>query len=324
MKKNKFIIYILIIVLICIMVFILNNLNNQKSINKDTIYLLQTSSESLFKTSNKFKYYNKNGELIKEETFNDTGDVSYKTTINNKIYSFGPGGLYETDPNKLTTKKISKKDINIVKYYDEKLYYYVNGGYKNSSYDSQICNNENCIKNNFPITDFIINKEYTYILGLNELAIYKDKELIKFIDLTEFKPYQKFLEINNRIFIINNNEIKEIIDTTINNYSSNNYIKAINFEIYKNKLDETLIFDRTTNKLNVIELNNNSLTISNSYNTNKGYRITYSLKTEEIIQYNFDYNSKKITFKKLNKEVIDEFKIKISKNESVYMAYKIK
>ena len=77
-------------------------------------------------------------------------------------------------------------------------------------------------------------------------------------------------------------------------------------------------------KILKIELLEDSISISNFLDITSNFKTTYDFNLKNLIQYNVDYNSKKITINELKNNIISEFNINISKNESVFKVYKLK
>lgn len=319
MKKKKIIIFCIIFTLL-ISLYLINYYmnNNSMYMNNDSIYMLQVSGRNYNNVVNKFQYYNEDGKLLKTEQFSDIGDISYNTIYKNKIYSFGPGGLYETDSKNMKSIKLNDKDINIVKFYNEKMYFYVNGGYKEDYYDSQICSDKNCVQTNLAVVDFVVSDEYLYVLGLNSLSIFKKDSLIKKIDLSENIPYQKILELDNRFFVVNDNKILEIVKEDLLYIVDNDFIKDRNFINYNN-----IVADRISKNITIMSIKNNLLSKDKDYTYLNNARITYSLNEEEMLMYKYTINNNVELFS-LDGSTLVKFKPNILDNDSVFMVYKIK
>lgn len=326
-NKKSLVFILFILFLVPIIVVCINTRYNKKIDIKmyDQIYLIQTSNISSKEVENKFQYYDQYGNLIKEEKFKDKGDISYNCYNSNYIYSFGPGGLYETDYNTMETHKISEEDVNIVKFYNEEMYYFINNGFLEGTYSSIICTPDTRIKLDFFLLDFVkYNKKY-YILGLDSLYIYDDKGVaLKKINISDFKFYQKIIEIDNRIFLVNETSFYEVKNDEIAYFSDNGIIKDLNVEQYNNSDNVNLVIDNDLNRILKIELLENHISISKFLDITSNFKTTYDFNSKKLIQYNVDYNNKKITINELKNNSISEFNIKISKNESVFKVYKLK
>ena len=240
MNNKRSLVYILvfiliIIILVPIILMYINTRYNEKIDMEmyNQIYLLQTSNISNREgVENKFQYYDQYGNLIKEEKFKDKGDISYNCYDSNHIYSFGPGGLYKTDCNNMKTTKISEEDINIVKFYNGEMYYFVNNGFLNKAYSSTLCTPNDRIELDFFLLDFVKHNGKYYILGLDSLYIYDENgDITKKIDISSLKFYQKILEIDNRIFLINESSFYEIKNDEIIYFSTNNIMILIMLDI---------------------------------------------------------------------------------------------
>ncbi|MBO5477605.1 MAG: hypothetical protein J6A15_07635 [Clostridia bacterium] len=321
-KIYKFLIILLIIIIVLLIksksIYVFETENKQ-------IYLIQISSINSGNVVNKFQYYNENGKIIKEEKFEDSGDVSYSCTNMNYIYSFGPGGLYKTDSINMETIKLSDEDINIVKFYNNKMYYFVNNGFKSNGYESKICTENECIKVDFFILDFAIYNNKYYILGMDSLYVYNvSNDLIKKIDLSDFGAYQKILEIQNKIFIVNESSFYEIKEEKIEFFSDNNIIKDLNFKSYKNSKGEQYIIDNDMKKILKIELLDNSMNIKEEKDISSQFKISYAFNLNERIGYRIDYEKKEIIISELNNNILAKFNINIHRNEAIFKIYKLK
>ncbi len=327
--NKKGLVFILIIIIVVPIIVVCINTRYNEKIDMEMynqIYLLQTSSISNSKEiENKFQYYDQYGKLIKEEKFKDKGDISYNCYDSNYIYSFGPGGLYKTDCNAMETQKISEEDVNIVKFYNEEMYYFVNNGFLDEVYSSTICTPDSRIELDFFLLDFVKYDGKYYILGLDSLYICDGMGVVlKKIDISDFKFYQKILEIDSRIFLVNESSFYEIKDDKIVYFSTNDIIKDLNLKQHNNSESINFIVDDDLKKILKIELLEDSISISNFLDITSNFKTTYDFNLKNLIQYNVDYNSKKITINELKNNIISEFNINISKNESVFKVYKLK
>lgn len=297
--------------------------NNKRNLNYNELYLIQTSTINSKNTTNKFQYYNEQGKIVKEEIFKDNGDVSYNTVYGKYVYSYGPGGLYQTNIEKYETKKLSDKDINIVHFFDNNMFYYENIGYKDNKYEGKICNNDKCIDIDFAVVDFAINNEYYYVLGLESLYIYKNDEKIQKINVSDLKLYQKILTIDNRFFIFTDKQIYEIKNEEVENINENNFIKDVNFAFYDKSNNEKFIFDKVNNKIIVIKLEKESFKKIEEYELIKSSWDSYSFSAQQPIFYSIDHDNSVLVIRDLNKKT-SKIRINLKKNEPVFMAYKIK
>ena len=139
-----------------------------------------------------------------------------------------------------------------------------------------------------------------------------------------FKFYQKILEIDSRIFLVNESSFYEIKDDKIVYFSTNDIIKDLNLKQHNNSESINFIVDDDLKKILKIELLEDSISISNFLDITSNFKTTYDFNLKNLIQYNVDYNSKKITINELKNNIISEFNINISKNESVFKVYKLK
>lgn len=332
MRSKKLYIPLLIVFFIIVLGIYFWSRNREESADYSAdyteLYLIQTSSQNLKNTTNKFQYYNEQGKIVKEETFKDNGDISYNAVYGKYVYSYGPGGLYQTDTEKYKTKKLSDKDINIVHFFQDTMFYYENIGFKNNKYESKICNNNQCIDIDFAVVDFVVNKEYYYVLGLESFYIYKNDEKIQKIDVSNSKLFQRILTIDHRFFLFTEEQIYEIKDETIEIINENNIIQDINFVFYDKTNHEKFIFDRVNKKIITISLGKEGLKQIEEYKwkeyeQNKICRVSYSFMEQQPIFYSIDYNNRMLVMEDLNGKIL-KIKMNLKKSEPVFMIYKIK
>lgn len=319
MLKKRIVVLLFFIIIIFNVCIFINNCS--KKVKNRKIYLVQISELNVKNTINKFKYYDDNGKLIKEESFSDIGDVSYYSINNDFIYSYGPGGLYKTDVNNLKTKKISEKDINIVKVFNGSMFYYENIGYKNNCYFSKICNEKGCIDTNMAVIDFAIDEDFYYVLGLDSLYIYKDSKEINKINLLNNLTYRKILNLNNDFYLLDDKNFYEINPDGLGKKYKNIAIKDSNFSVIQTNNDNIYIFDRIANTISVIDIEN--INILKIFNLKVKGWFSYSFESNRPILYTVDYDGKKLLFFDIDNNKIREFAIKLNKNESIFMAYEL-
>lgn len=325
MKKIYKVIVVLFVILVLFIVGTFINKKKEYIIDEDDrVYLVQISNIMNGKTINKFHYYNGKGKLVKTEEFSDRGDVSYNSVYENKIFSYGPGGLYETDVSNFLTKKLFNEDINIVHFFENEMYYYVNIGFgEDNKYNGKICNKNNCLDVDTMVLDFFIKNNYTYILGLDCIYIYDGEKLLKQVDLAQNKPFQNLLRIGDRGFIVYQNQIMELKNSEIENFSENNILKDINFELYpNNNKNSVMLFDRNRNSIFTLSIENEIFKEESIEKIIQNWRVSYSFKNFEIMYYIVDYNNKEIIINNNNDSI--KLKIQLSKNDSVFKVYEIK
>lgn len=325
-KKIKKILLLFLITIFIIIILIANKhlKHKEKSINKsNATYFLQVSSDSKFRTSNKFIFTDSNGNKIKENNFIDKGDVSYTTYKDNDIYSFGPGGLYKTNIKTMDTTKLSKENVDIVKFYNNKLYYFVNLGFDKDKYASKICTKSKCQKFTFFICDFEIYGDYYYISSLDDFYIYQGDKLISKINKKALGFYSKILRINDRFFLLNKDNFYEIKNNELIKSGHNGLIKDLNFKTYT--LDnKTFIYDRPLNKMFEVNLDKEVSIKENPISKKaKGYN-TYSFKKNDIIFFTMDYKKNEIKVKDKDGKYLAIIMGTLNKDESVFNVYEIK
>ena len=202
-------------------------------------------------------YYNKNYELIKKYNFNSKEKVPNQIKIKDKIYSYGYGGIYETDLNTMQTIPINTEaPVNLIKYdlYGN-IYIYQNVGYENdfSEYTSIILkNNEKYIEVNYAIVDFCIYNEYLYITVYNDISlkdgkilIYKDKVLTKEIDVSLENGEGNWAILNDNIFFLSTNYAYKITNQELKKIPYEN-ANSLSRPLITNNLDFSKLFINST------------------------------------------------------------------------------
>lgn len=325
-KKIKKILLLFVITIFIIIIVITNKRlkHKERSINKDNAtYFLQASSESLLKTYNRFFFTDSKGNKIKENYFIDKGDVSYTTYKDNDIYSFGPGGLYKTNIKTMDTTKLSNENVNIVKFYNNELYYYVNSGFDKGKYRSKICTKSKCQKFTFSISDFEIYGDYYYILSLDDFYIYQKEKLISKINKSTLSCYSKILRINDRFFLLNKDNFYEVKNDKLIKCGNNGLIKDLNFKAYTSD-NKTFVYDWSINKMFEVKLDKEISIGENLISIKaKGYK-TYSFKKNDIIFFTMDYKKNKIIVKDKDDNDLAILMGTLNKDESIFNVYEIK
>lgn len=317
MKKRIIIIVSIVLVITLIAVSLVISNNNKKIEqelnNAQELYLVYLNGKGLFGNKNKFQLYNENGKLIKEETFKGK-NLSYECINNNLIHFGGLGGLYEFNIDNLSLKKISNKNINLVKFYNDEMYYYDNEDY-------QICHNDNCIDVDMAVGDFIIKDDYLYVLG-QKLKIYKNNELIEEFDYSDKKIITKIYNLNNKLLIINEYKILEIKENKVKELTNTNEVDELFY--YQDENDDNYIFDVKNQELMFVDLKEN-----NEYDIKEKIDITninqpyYDLTTNTNIYYTLDIINN-LTIMDSNENVIKQFELKKKDNDTIYGIYKLK
>ncbi len=317
MKKRIIIIasLVLVVTLIAVSVVIYNNNKKIEQELKDAqeLYLIYLNGKGLLGNKNKFQLYNEDGKLIKEQTFKGN-NLNYEYINNNLIYFSGLGGLYEFNIDNLNLKKLSSKNINIVKYYNDEIYYYNDANY-------QICHNNNCINVDMKVGDFVVKDDYLYVLG-QKLKIYKNNELIEEFDYSDKKIIMQIYNLSDKLLIINEYKILEIDGTEIKELTSINEEEEIIY--YKDENDNNYIFDIVNQKLMSVDLKEN-----NEYDVKEKIDITnithpyYDFTTNTNIYYTLDVINT-LTITDLDRNIIQEFELKKSDKDIIYSIYKIR
>lgn len=324
--KIKKILFLFLITIFIIIIVITNKClkHKERSINKDNAtYFLQVSSGSKFGTSNKFIFTDTKGNKIKENKFIDKGDVSYTTYKDNDIYTFGPGGLYKTNVKTMDTTKISNENVNIIKFYNDEIYYFVNLGFDKDKYVSKICTKSKCQKFTFFISDFEIYGDYYYILSLDDFYIYQGEKLISKINKSSLSCYSEILRINDRFFLLNKDNFYEVKNDKLIKSGNNGLIKDLNFKTYTSD-NKTFVYDSSVNKMfefnfdKGISIRENPISIKvNGYNT-------YSFKKNDIIFFTMDYKKNEIIVKDKDGKDLAILIGTLNKGESIFNVYEIK
>lgn len=155
------------------------------------------------------------------------------------------------------------------------------------------------------------------------MYIYYGEKLLKQIDLIQNKPFQNLLRIGNRGFIVYQNQIMELKNSEIKNFSENNILKDINFELYaNNNKNSVMLFDRDRNSIFTLSIENETFKEESIEKIIQNWRVSYSFKNSEIMYYIVDYNNKEIIINNNNNFV--KLKIQLFRNDSIFKVYEIK
>lgn len=326
MKKSIYVIILGVIftaLIVVTSIYLFNSRKNKHLIKGNASYFLQASSGSKFRTYNRFFFTDSKGNKIKENYFIDKGDVSYTTYKDNDIYSFGPGGLYKTNIKTMDTTKLSNENVNIVKFYNNELYYYVNSGFDKGKYRSKICTKSKCQKFTFSISDFEIYGDYYYILSLDDFYIYQKEKLISKINKSTLSCYSKILRINDRFFLLNKDNFYEVKNDKLIKSGNNGLIKDLNFKAYTSD-NKTFVYDWSINKMFEVKLDKEISIGENLISIKaKGYK-TYSFKKNDIIFFTMDYKKNKIIVKDKDDNDLAILMGTLNKDESIFNVYEIK
>ena len=137
MKKYKEVLGLVILLTIIIIIILLFY---KKSSIQEIVYIQDSNPKYVvffneYVNNGKIRkdwvyYYNDNFELIKKYNFNSKDKVPNQIKIKNKVYSYGYGGIYETDLQTMKTTPLNTSaPVNIIKYDNfENIYIYQNYG----------------------------------------------------------------------------------------------------------------------------------------------------------------------------------------------------
>lgn len=221
-KNIKFIV-IICIVTICIAAcfafyyFFLKNYNTYPNKDQKCKYVVFFNRYNLNGSNRKalVYYFDQNLNLIYVENFKPKDYVPNQIMINDKIYSYGYGGIYQTDiTNKETNEVNTAAPINIVKYDSfGNIYTYQNYGFSKKSngvYISKILkNNEKYIELHSPIVDFCVSNDIFCVtvyskdsLEKGKILVYKAKNQISEYDIDLKDGKGNWAVYNNDIFFL--------------------------------------------------------------------------------------------------------------------------
>lgn len=200
-------------------------------------------------------YFDKEGSLICRNNFKAKNKVQNQIKIKDKVYSYGYGGIYETD---LQTKKTiplnTDVPVNIVKFDNhENIFFYQNGGFKNNNngiYDSKILkNNELFLTIDYAIVDFCIYDNYLYVTTYNDISlkkgkilIYKNKELINSFDVNLENGEGNLAIYNDNIFFLASKSAFKISDFALEEIYYKNIDITLSKPIVINNIDFSKLY----------------------------------------------------------------------------------
>lgn len=181
------------------------------SLNKLSSYFVYGTSYGATGIDNFFTFYDAKGNINKQDIVNTKYDIFYDE-INidtNKYYLFGNGGLFEINLESEEITKINNEPVTALAF-DSKddLYYYINGGFEETSYNSSICSLENkCIELDNFVFDFEIYKDIMFVStsdnSLEEFELFEINKDAK-IERRKIDYYiNGFYIINNILYGIN-------------------------------------------------------------------------------------------------------------------------
>ncbi len=320
MKKYKEVLGLVILLTIIIIIILLFY---KKSSIQEIVYIQDSNPKYVvffneYVNNGKIRkdwvyYYNDNFELIKKYNFNSKDKVPNQIKIKNKVYSYGYGGIYETDLQTMKTTPLNTSaPVNIIKYDNfENIYIYQNYGYENNLYDKYssiiLKNNEKFLELSYAIVDFCIYDEYAYITVYNDVTlkngkilIYKEKNLIKEFDVNLENGEGNWAIYNNNIFFLNTTDAYRISDFELENISYDNNVTLVR-PLVVNNLDFSKLFINS----NEVIFKNNKLIFTNSKIENIE---NYDIATNSFLNCYFDKEKQLLflegTRKKISKNIL--------------------
>lgn len=97
-------------------------------LQKDTTYVSIVTNHSTKQGITKIRFHNKEGEILKSETVETIGDVSYRKYDRENYYLYGPGGLIKIDHELLTAEKLADDGIHDIDVETDEIYVSINSG----------------------------------------------------------------------------------------------------------------------------------------------------------------------------------------------------
>ena len=182
MNKIKIIVLICILLLLCFITILIIKKEEFKIFNnnfelKYIVFLNELDFRKNNEVNNWIFYYDKNLELKKKEKIDSKSNLSNQIRLNNKIYLYGYGGVYETDISLCSTKmKNEKYPVNIVRFdNNQNIYFYQNGGYKDNEYKKYnsiiLKNDKEYIYIEYPLVDFCVFDDYVYVTAYKDTSL---------------------------------------------------------------------------------------------------------------------------------------------------------
>ena len=318
----KFRFLIILIIVISFIVFV--NIYNEE----EDLYLIQTSIKQKNEYINNFYVYSTKKGIIRAENFTDLGDVSYTYHDKNNVFYMGPGGLYSLNVNDYQLKKMSDKDINIVRSYGEHIYYYNNIGFVENGYSGEICSYDECIAVNIHVDDFIVNKNEISILGDGKILVYVNNEFSSEIDLSGVSYLNRIISLNGKAYLVCQNGLRQISNLG-NIYqlgdliSFNQKIGDPNVKIIETSNGNTIFYDDSN--LSIYDFLA-SFNLNKIYESDRKHRFSNSNFNDEYLFYYIENNNIEVKytgdFKNFEKKRLSH--LLLISNEVVYSVYKIK
>lgn len=257
-KKKNYLLFVLLLFLVGLIVFFCKySFYLDSNYNKKAQYVVFLNE---YKSNGKERldwiyYFDKECNLISKNNFKAKNKVPNQIKIKDKIYSYGYGGIYETDlQTKQTIPLNNDVPVNIVKYDNhENIFFYQNGGFKNDYngiYDSKILkNNELFLTIDYAIVDFCVYNDYLYVTTYNDISlkngkilIYKNKELISSFDVNLENGEGNFAIYNDNIFFLATESAFKISDFALEEIHYKNVDTTISKPIVINNIDFSKLY----------------------------------------------------------------------------------
>lgn len=218
MKKiNKY--FSFVIFAICLLLpACVHKHKNSEVIDKDAKYVTLSTNSSKVDLRSIFSFYNKDGEFLESNRFDDL-ILSNAIAFKDNIYYYGSKGIIKIDRIKNTIKKILDTSSDIIDEEEGVLYYNVNEGFVESSksdYKSKICKfgEKDCIsfnkmiygfkvlKNNlYVVLDSLQSKDETYTLRVYD---FNTKKILNEYNVPKGTDLQK---ADNKIYVIESGKL---------------------------------------------------------------------------------------------------------------------
>lgn len=324
MKECKKILIICCIIgallFLCYLVFILlnsNDRNNNEDLQRECKYVVYFARYNKNGSNRKSLayYYDENFGLIHIEDFKTKDKVPNQIMVNDKIYSYGYGGIYKTDIiSKKTTAVNTEAAINIVKNDNYgNVYIYQNFGFEkgdSGKYNSKILkNNVEYLQLEYPVVDFCVHNNILYITTYNDISmkdgkigIYENQKLIKEYNVDLSNGEGCWAILNAKVFFLKNNLAFDVDNDKAE-------LEEIDFE----GLNEKLAMPMVTNSADFSKLYINSMEVKYCegrliFSDNRVNDFTnYNPLTDRVLDCYFD--KKEQTLK------INEVMVKIDNNK---------
>lgn len=300
--------------------------------NADDFYYFAYTDDTVRKgTENQFLFLDEKGELIKMETdvMKSKKDIFYYELNKDKkiLYMFGNGGMVSIDFKNGEVKRLSDKNINAIGFYNERLFYYENGGFSEQKYNAKICEFEgNCNQLDYPVGKMLIHNDKLYVI-----YGYKDNNFFAIIDVLDKNlPYveQELVENAYSLFIYNDvvyltgghGIISELEPDKILFYRDiNGNQLEMPAKVFVNSENEIVLFDEMNRSFYKVTLENDDALCEKMLDLERGVEVYPSMNDDELTLRNTNYDIK--TLNLVTGEITDQVTIN---HERIYHVIKVK